>query len=69
MKRLSHAGLITMEDVAFAEEEQLYRMFGVDAELLIDHAWGFEPVTMDLIKAYKPEMCQSTILSPAARCF
>ena len=38
MKRLSHAGLITMEDVAFAEEEQLYRMFGVDAELLIDHA-------------------------------
>ena len=30
-------------------------MFGVNAELLIDHAWGFEPTTMDLIKAYKPE--------------
>ena len=30
-------------------------MFGVNAELLIDHAWGYEPVTMELIKAYKPQ--------------
>ncbi|MEY8423594.1 DNA repair protein [Lachnospiraceae bacterium 38-14] len=55
MKRLSHAGLITMEDVAFAEEEPLYRMFGVDAELLIDHAWGRESVTIEDIKSYVPK--------------
>ena len=30
-------------------------MFGINAELLIDHAWGYEPTTIDLIKAYKPE--------------
>ena len=39
----------------FHNEELLYRMFGVNAELLIDHAWGYEPVTMELIKAYKPQ--------------
>ena len=33
----------------------LYQMFGVNAELLIDHAWGWEPVTMEYVKAYKPE--------------
>jgi DNA polymerase V len=33
----------------------LYRLFGVNAELLIDHAWGWEPCTMDLVKAYRPE--------------
>ena len=36
-------------------EELLYRLFGVNAELLIDHAWGWEPCTIDLIKAYRPE--------------
>ena len=36
-------------------EELLYRLFGVNAELLIDHAWGWEPCTMDMVKAYKPE--------------
>ena len=36
-------------------EELLYQMFGVNAELLIDHAWGWEPCTIDYIKAYKPE--------------
>ena len=36
-------------------EDLLYRMFGVNAELLIDHAWGWEPCTIDYIKAYKPE--------------
>jgi len=36
-------------------EELLYKLFGVNAELLIDHAWGWEPCTMDMVKAYKPE--------------
>ena len=42
-------------DRDFYNEELLYQMFGVNAELLIDHAWGWEPVTMEQIKAYKPE--------------
>lgn len=63
-KRLEEAGLFTMGDIArcsiggdrdYYNEELLYNMFGINAELLIDHAWGYEPVTMDLIKAYKPE--------------
>lgn len=55
MKRLYSVGIMTMEDVAFAEEDLLYRMFGVDAELLIDHAWGRESVTMEDIKSYVPK--------------
>ena len=43
-----------MEDIAKTDEDFLYRLFGVDAELLIDHAWGREPVTIADIKAYKP---------------
>ena len=39
----------------YYNEDLLYKIFGINAELLIDHAWGYEPVTMDLIKAYKPE--------------
>ena len=39
----------------FLNEDLLYRLFGVNAELLIDHAWGWEPCTMADIKAYKPE--------------
>lgn len=63
-KKLEAAGLFTMGDIArcslgsdkeYYNEELLYKMFGINAELLIDHAWGWEPVTMDLIKAYKPE--------------
>lgn len=63
-RKLEAAGLFTMGDIArcslggeqdYYNEELLYRMFGVNAELLIDHAWGYEPVTMDLIKAYRPE--------------
>lgn len=63
-KKLEAEGLFTMGDIArcslggdsdYYNEELLYRLFGVNAELLIDHAWGWEPVTMDLIKAYKPE--------------
>lgn len=39
----------------FYNEDFLYKMFDINAELLIDHAWGYEPTTIDLIKAYKPE--------------
>ncbi len=54
-KRLANVGIMTMEDIARADEEMLYRMFGVDAELLIDHAWGRESATMADIKSYKPQ--------------
>ena len=63
-KKLEARGLYTMGDIArcsvgkpadYYNEELLYQMFGVNAELLIDHAWGYEPVTMADIKAYKPE--------------
>ena len=57
-KRLEAAGMYTMGDIArmsVQNEEILYRMFGVNAELLIDHAWGWEPCTISDIKAYRPE--------------
>ena len=56
--------MYTMGDIArcsvgtprdYYNEELLYRIFGVNAELLIDHAWGWEPCTIADIKAYKPE--------------
>lgn len=62
-KKLEQHGLYTMGDIArcslgkatdYHNEELLYRLFGVNAELLIDHAWGHEPCTMAAIKAYKP---------------
>ncbi len=56
--KLAPYGILTMGDIAkcsLKNEDFLYRMFGVNAELLIDHAWGWEPVTMDLVKAYVPE--------------
>lgn len=56
--RLAPYGIRTMGDIAMfsiRHEDLLYRLFGVNAELLIDHAWGWEPVTMDLVKAYRPE--------------
>ena len=60
--KLEEHGIYTMGDVARASldtkslggEELLYKLFGVNAELLIDHAWGVEPCTMQDIKAYKP---------------
>ena len=55
--RLEKNGMYTMGDVArcsLRTEEVLYRLFGVNAELLIDHAWGWEPCTMAAIKAYRP---------------
>ena len=56
--RLAPYGILTMGDIArcsIEHEDFLYQLFGVNAELLIDHAWGWEPVTMDMIKAYRPE--------------
>ena len=59
-KKLEQNGMFTLGDVArrsLTDEEQLYKLFGVGAELLIDHAWGWEPVTLADIKAYRPEKC------------
>lgn len=53
--RLSKMGIYTMEDIAKTDEDILYRVFGVDAELMIDHAWGRETVSMKDIKNYKPK--------------
>lgn len=56
-KKLKKMGLYTMGDIArysLVNEGRLYDEFGVNAELLIDHAWGIEPCTIDYIKAYKP---------------
>ena len=57
-KKLEANGMFTMGDVAMRslyDEDRLYKLFGVNAELLIDHAWGWEPCTIADIKAYKPE--------------
>jgi DNA polymerase V len=57
-KKLEAHGMFTMGDVArcsIDNEECLYNLFGINAELLIDHAWGWEPCTIADIKAYKPE--------------
>ncbi|MDO4321873.1 MAG: DNA repair protein [Lachnospiraceae bacterium] len=54
-RRLESMGIFTMREIARAEEGELYRQFGVDAELLIDHAWGRETATMADIKAYTPK--------------
>ena len=56
--RLEKNGIYTMGDIArtsIKNEELLYKLFGVNAELLIDHAWGYEPVTLEQIKLYKPK--------------
>lgn len=52
-KRLESQAIYTMGDIARADEDMLYRMFGIDAELLIDHAWGRETTLMSDIKNYK----------------
>ena len=62
-RKLEKAGLFTMGDIArcslgkptdFHNENLLYKLFGIQAELLIDHAWGWEPCTMQDIKQYRP---------------
>ena len=57
-EKLAPYGIDTMGKIArlsLTNEALLYRLFGVNAELLIDHAWGWEPCTIDLVKAYKPD--------------
>ena len=59
--KLESLGMRTMGDIALYStnagwEEELYRLFGVNAELLIDHAWGWEPCTIAQIKAYRPQI-------------
>ncbi|MBQ9871830.1 MAG: DNA methylase [Eubacterium sp.] len=57
-RKLAARGLYTMGDIArcsLEDEDILYRMFGVNAELLIDHAWGWEPTTIPEIKSYRPK--------------
>lgn len=63
-KKLEAHGLFTMGDIArcslgkpsdYHNEDLLYKLFGINAELLIDHAWGWEPCTMEEIKHYKPQ--------------
>ena len=56
-RKLEENGMFTMGDVARRsehDEDLLYKLFGKNAELLIDHAWGWEPCTIEAIKAYKP---------------
>lgn len=63
--RLERVGIYTMEGLAHADEDMLYRMFGVDAELLIDHAWGRETTLMSDIKTYKAKnnsLCSGQVL-------
>ena len=58
-RTLARYGMFTMGDVArmsLINEALLYRLFGVNAELLIDHAWGWEPCTLRDIKAYRPRV-------------
>lgn len=76
-KKLEAHGLYTMGDIArcsiggtheFHNEELLYKLFGINAELLIDHAWGYEPCTMADIKGYRSEnntMSQGQVLQAA----
>jgi DNA polymerase V len=55
-RRLHELGIHTMGELALCpDQELLYQTFGVDAEILIDHAWGIEPVTIADIKAYRPQ--------------
>ena len=56
-KRLEKYGIYTMGDIArcsIKNEDLLYKLFGINAELLIDHAWGYEPCTIESIKSYTP---------------
>lgn len=52
-RRLERAGIYTMGDIAATDEDMLYSWFGIDAELLIDHAWGREPTEIAHIKSYR----------------
>ncbi len=69
-RKLADYGIYTMGDVARCsvgepgsglDEELLYRLFGINAELLIDHAWGYEPCTIKDIKSYRPESSSASV--------
>ena len=76
-KKLEEHGMMTMGDVArcsvgsdadYYNQELLYKLFGINAELLIDHAWGYEPCRMEDIKSYRPEtnsICSGQVLHDA----
>lgn len=53
VRRLAKIGIFTQGDIARADEDLLYKMFGINAELMIDHAWGIEPTRISDIKGYK----------------
>ena len=56
-KRLAKYDILTMGDIArisIKNEDFLYKLFGINAEVIIDHAWGYEPCTIDYIKKYRP---------------
>ena len=53
--RFAKYGITTMEEIAKADEDLLYNIFGINAEILIDHAWGEEPVQISDIKKYRPK--------------
>lgn len=67
-KKLEQNGIHTMGDVALCSiqnEDKLFKLFGINAELLIDHAWGYEPCTIKSIKSYKPannSICAGQVL-------
>ena len=67
-KKLEQNNMYTMGDVArysITKEDKLFKLFGVNAELLIDHAWGYEPCTMQSIKSYVPttnSLCSGQVL-------
>ena len=67
-KRLEKYKIYTMGDIArcsITNEDLLYKLLGVNAELLIDHAWGYEPCTIEDVKNYKPEtkcLCSGQVL-------
>ncbi|MBR6252942.1 MAG: DNA methylase [Clostridia bacterium] len=69
--KLEKYGMYTMGDVArmsIKDEEFLYKLFGINAELLIDHAWGYEPSTIESIKSFKPvtnSLSEGQVLSEA----
>lgn len=67
-KKLEQNGIHTMGDISrcsIQNEDKLFKLFGINAELLIDHAWGYEPCTIESIKAYKPannSICAGQVL-------
>ena len=70
-QKLEKYGMYTMGDIArksIQDEEMLYKLFGINAELLIDHAWGYEPCTIESIKSFKPvtnSLSEGQVLSHA----